>query len=57
MAALSYLDDKNGTNKLQNHLNNWDTFIRDKPNWNLGRHIKTFNDSMDFLHEIREGGN
>jgi len=30
MIALKYLDEINGTNKIENHLDNWEYFISDK---------------------------
>lgn len=55
MAALAYLDKKNGTDKLSRFLPLWHAFVADKKSWDLGKSIAFFAETMDRLHALRHG--
>jgi len=51
--ALEYLDNESATNLV----NKWNSFISDKPYWNLDKSRKYFTDSMSSLEKIRQAKN
>ncbi|HEY0557070.1 MAG TPA: DUF6000 family protein [Thermoanaerobaculia bacterium] len=55
MAALAYLDKKNGTDRLSRYLPLWHAFVADKKSWELGKSIAFFEENMDRLHALAAG--
>lgn len=53
LAALTYLDQKNGTNHASLFQSRWQTFIANKPNRDLSRDIENFTAIMDGVNELR----
>src|SRR5471032_297464 len=53
MAALSYLDDVNGTARAAHYGEEWASFVANKTNWNLEESIARFTESMIKLQNIR----
>ena len=51
--ALEYLDKESVTNLIPK----WNSFISDKPYWNLNKSRKHFIDSMSSLEKIRQAKN
>lgn len=54
MGALAYLDSQNGTEELKKHLESWNEFVSNKPNWDLERSIENFECNMKVWKEIKE---
>ncbi|EDN66938.1 hypothetical protein BGP_2989 [Beggiatoa sp. PS] len=52
MAAIAYLDKENNTNILSKYMNNWESFVINKPNWDLSRSIASFEQEMEALNNI-----
>jgi hypothetical protein len=48
--ALEYLDKKAAEERLEN----WNSFVSDKPNWNLERSRSNFLDSLKAISRVRE---
>ena len=42
MAAIAFLDDRNGTSNLASLMTKWNTFMANKPNWNLDQATAQF---------------
>jgi hypothetical protein len=55
MAALAYLDKKNGTDKLARYLPLWRAFVADKKSWDLGKSIAFFEENMNTLQALVAG--
>ncbi len=46
MAAIAYLDDRNNTRNLAPMMAKWETFVANKPRWDLDRSIESFAQRM-----------
>ena len=55
MAAINWLDKINNTNILNSFMDQWKSFVSDKPYWNLDSSIDYFNKKMTRLNEIKNG--
>jgi hypothetical protein len=53
MAALTYLDDANGTVRADRFRDDWAAFIQNKQNWNLDNSIIHFSQSMTNLKDLK----
>ena len=53
MAALYWLDNKNKTNHAKELLPLWESFTKNKDNWDLNNAIKNFNISMDNIELLK----
>ena len=54
MAALGYLDRANGTSLREQYIPLWESFISNKPNWDLGRDDELFQLSMAAIQRAGE---
>ncbi len=52
MAAIAYLDRRNGTENLASLMPKWEAFVADKPNWNLASSISRFTSQMERLDSL-----
>ena len=52
MAALGYLDRKNGTTRRARFLTEWSRFVENKPHWELARNDAIFQSNMDNLEAV-----
>jgi hypothetical protein len=46
MGAIAYLDDINGTREISRFMDKWESFVADKPHWNLARSCSQFSNNM-----------
>ncbi len=53
MAALAYLGNQTDKSFIDPHMQSWESFVRDKPNWNLEHFIEGFNNQMEDLIKLR----
>lgn len=54
MVAVKYLDKINETNYLENYIEDWKTFIQNKPNWNKEIIIDRFEEKIDIFKTISQ---
>lgn len=54
MAALGYLDRKNGTALQLRHIATWEVFVAEKSNWNLAKSDALFTEAMATLHALKK---
>jgi hypothetical protein len=47
MGAVAYLDRINGTNDIVHFTAAWDSFVQDKPRWDLSQSCMSFSSQMD----------
>jgi hypothetical protein len=52
MAAIAYLDGRNGTSDLASMMATWETFVANKPRWDLDRAIAGFARRMAQLSSL-----
>jgi hypothetical protein len=53
LAALFWLDERNGTSHAPAFLDLWHAFVANKPDWNLHQHRRSFAAQMERLEQIR----
>lgn len=53
MAAVAFLDKKNGTTVMQDYVPSWQDFVKNKPNWSLESSIQRFAASMAAIETLR----
>jgi hypothetical protein len=56
MAALGYLDRKNGTALQSRHLAAWEAFVANKSNWSLTKSEALFTEAMATLRTLKNDG-
>jgi hypothetical protein len=54
LAALIYIDKVNGMTHHESHLESWQTFTADKPNWDLREIVVRFERKISLLEGIRK---
>ena len=54
MGAIAYTDKINRTNNIENYLDLWREFVKDKPSWNLESSILVFEKNMARLHQLKQ---
>jgi len=54
MAALNWIDKKNGTSEMARYMERWDNFVAGKPRWNLDETIDRFNTVMKTIVLINQ---
>ena len=53
MAALSFISANSGKDLVSPHMSAWESFVRNKPNWDLSSSIEGFSQQMQFLNEFK----
>jgi hypothetical protein len=56
MEAVMYLDKINGTNHLDNHINNWTEFIKNKPHWSKQIEVGRLEKQIALINIVRQSG-
>jgi len=56
MAAIAFLDKKNGTMVMQDYIPSWQDFVKNKPNLSLESSIQRFAESMAAIEALRNTG-
>jgi hypothetical protein len=54
MGAVALLDETNSTTILSSYEPKWQTFVANKPNWNLDRSLSAFRQDFDALRKIEQ---
>lgn len=53
MAALSFIEANSGEDLVTPHMAAWETFVSNKPNWDLTSSVENFSQQMKFLNEFK----
>lgn len=53
MAALAYIGANSGKDLVTPHMESWQRFIANKPNWDLASSIDNFSEQMQILNEYK----
>ncbi|MDB2687335.1 DUF6000 family protein [Mariniblastus sp.] len=54
MGALAHLDNVNATSIFDSYLEKWQSFIENKPNWDLAASVKRFNKRIKSIQRIAQ---
>ena len=53
MAALIFLDDRNGTDEVEQHIEAWEAFVEHGSHWDIEETVKAFQKDMMALYKIK----
>lgn len=53
MAALSFIGANRGEDLVRPHMGAWETFVSNRPNWDLASSIESFSKQMKFLNKLK----